>query len=396
MARRRRGDRMDGFGVYIHIPFCRRKCFYCDFPSHAGEEALMRRYREALCRDIAAKGSFCLSEGSVRTVYIGGGTPTALLPDDLLAVIAAVRESFRLTGAEEFTVEANPGTVDAALLAHLRTAGVNRLSFGVQSFSDTLLSAIGRIHTAEEAEDAVRMARQAGFRVSLDLMYGLPGQTLADVEDSVARAAALDVGHISAYGLAVEDGTPFARMEAEGRLGLPTDEACGDMYDYITQELPRLGYLRYEISNYAKEGEESRHNLAYWQDVPYIGIGAAAHSYWQGRRTENEAGLRHYIACIEEGRSPAREEEPPSRESHMEEFAFLALRTATGVDKRRFCETFDCAIREVYGEAIDRLQAAGLVEESAESIRLTALGMKFGNRVFEEFLLERDEVHGEE
>ena len=229
MARRRRGDRMDGFGVYIHIPFCRRKCFYCDFPSHAGEEALMRRYREALCRDIAAKGSFCLSEGSVRTVYIGGGTPTALLPDDLLAVIAAVRESFRLTGAEEFTVEANPGTVDAALLTHLRTAGVNRLSFGVQSFSDTLLSAIGRIHTAEEAEDAVRMARQAGFRVSLDLMYGLPGQTLADVEDSVARTAALDVGHISAYGLAVEDGTPFARMEAEGRLGLPTDEACGDM-----------------------------------------------------------------------------------------------------------------------------------------------------------------------
>ena len=231
---------MGDFGVYVHIPFCRRKCFYCDFPSYAGEERWMSRYREALCREIAAQGCRCLQEGAVRTVYIGGGTPTALLADDLLAVICAVRESFHLTGAEEFTVEVNPGTVDVQLLERLREAGVNRLSFGVQSFSDALLSAIGRIHTAREAEDAVRMAQKADFRVSLDLMYGLPGQTLADLKDSVARAAALGIGHISAYGLAVEDGTPFARMEEAGQLHLPTDDECGDMYDYITAELPRL------------------------------------------------------------------------------------------------------------------------------------------------------------
>ncbi|WP_314595237.1 radical SAM family heme chaperone HemW [uncultured Selenomonas sp.] len=387
---------MGDFGVYVHIPFCRRKCFYCDFPSYAGEERWMSRYREALCREIAAQGCRCLQEGAVRTVYIGGGTPTALLADDLLAVICAVRESFHLTGAEEFTVEVNPGTVDVQLLERLREAGVNRLSFGVQSFSDALLSAIGRIHTAREAEDAVRMAQKADFRVSLDLMYGLPGQTLADLKDSVARAAALGIGHISAYGLAVEDGTPFARMEEAGQLHLPTDDECGDMYDYITAELPRLGYRRYEISNYAKAGEESRHNLAYWQDVPYIGLGAAAHSYWHGRRMENEQDLRRYIACIEGGLSPAREEEPCSRENHIEEFAFLALRTADGLAKGRFRSTFGCDVHEVYGEVIARLQAAGLVEETVESIRLTAQGMKFGNRVFEAFLLERDETYGEE
>ena len=387
---------MGDFGVYVHIPFCRCKCFYCDFPSYAGEERWMSRYREALCREIAAQGCRCLQEGAVRTVYIGGGTPTALLANDLLAVICAVRESFHLRGAEEFTVEVNPGTVDVQLLERLREAGVNRLSFGVQSFSDALLSAIGRIHTAREAEDAVRMAQKADFRVSLDLMYGLPGQTLADLKDSVARTAALGIGHISAYGLAVEDGTPFARMEEAGQLHLPTDDECGDMYDYITAELPRLGYRRYEISNYAKAGEESRHNLAYWQDVPYIGLGAAAHSYWHGRRMENEQDLRRYIAFIEGGLSPAREEEPCSRENHIEEFAFLALRTADGLAKGRFRSTFGCDVHEVYGEVIARLQAAGLVEETVESIRLTAQGMKFGNRVFEAFLLERDETYGEE
>lgn len=387
---------MGDFGVYVHIPFCRRKCFYCDFPSYAGEERWMSRYREALCREIAAQGCCCLQEGAVRTVYIGGGTPTALAADDLLAVICALRESFRLTGEEEFTVEANPGTVDAKLLERLREAGVNRLSFGVQSFSNALLSAIGRIHTAWEAEDAVRMAQKAGFRVSLDLMYGLPGQTLSDLKDSVARAAALGIGHISVYGLAVEDGTPFARMEEAGRLHLPTDDECGDMYDYITAELPRLGYRRYEISNYAKAGEESRHNLAYWQDVSYIGLGAAAHSYWHGQRTENEQDLCRYIACIEGGLSPAREEEPCSRESHIEEFAFLALRTAEGIDKHRFKEKFKTDIEEIYGEAIKRLKKAALVEETASAICLTKQGMKFGNRVFEEFLLERNGIYGEE
>ena len=356
----------------------------------------MSRYREALCREIAAQGCCCLQEGAVRTVYIGGGTPTVLLADDLLAVICAVRESFRLTGEEEFTVEANPGTVDAKFLERLREAGVNRLSFGVQSFSNALLAAIGRIHTAREAEDAVRMAQKAGFRVSLDLMYGLPGQRLSDLKDSVARAAALGIGHISVYGLAVEDGTPFARMEEAGQLHLPTDEECGDMYDYITAELPHLGYRRYEISNYAKAGEESRHNLAYWQDVPYIGLGAAAHSYWHGRRTENEKDLRRYIACIEGGLSPAREEEPCSRESHIEEFAFLALRTAYGIDKQHFHNTFASEVQDIYGKVIARLQAVGLVEETAVSIRLTEQGMKFGNRVFEAFLLERDETYGEE
>lgn len=395
----------------------------------------MAAYVEALLGELAREGApLRAAWGPPRTVYLGGGTPTALPPalmerllaglQDFLAAgrgpraeaarqdVSAVRAAAAAgqaaapgarggaassdrardaaaSDALEFTCECNPGTVDAAYLSLLRAGGVNRLSFGVQTFDDALLRRIGRIHTAAEACAAVRQARAAGFRnLSLDLMYGLPGQTRAGLEASVRQALALAPQHISIYGLQVEEGTAFARAQAAGRLALPSDEESEAMYDYMTTALPAAGYARYEISNFARPGFESRHNLGYWQDVPYLGVGAAAHSYLDGQRYENPRGIEEYLAALRESGRARREEEPLTRATSMEEFAFLALRTARGIDRARFAARFGCELASVYADAIARMRARGFLEEDAQGVRLTPLGMKYGNWVFEAFLLD--------
>lgn len=435
MAAEERAAGARRWGLYVHLPFCRQKCFYCDFPSYAGKESRMAAYVEALLGELAREGAPLRAKwGPPRTVYLGGGTPTALPPalmerllaglQDFLAAgrgpraeaarqdVSAVRavaaagqaavpgarggaaapdraRDAAASDALEFTCECNPGTVDAAYLSLLRAGGVNRLSFGVQTFDDALLRRIGRIHTAAEACAAVRQARAAGFRnLSLDLMYGLPGQTRAGLEASVQQALALAPQHISIYGLQVEEGTAFARAQAAGRLSLPSDEESEAMYDYMTTALPAAGYARYEISNFARPGFESRHNLGYWQDVPYLGIGAAAHSYLDGQRYENPRGIEEYLAALRESGRARREEEPLTRATSMEEFAFLALRTARGIDRARFAARFGCELASVYADAIARMCARGFLEEDAQGVRLTPLGMKYGNWVFEAFLLD--------
>lgn len=379
------------WGLYVHLPFCRQKCFYCDFPSYAGQEGRMAVYVEALLGELAREGApLRAAWGPPRTVYLGGGTPTALPPALMERLLAGLREFLAAApDALEFTCECNPGTVDAAYLSLLRAGGVNRLSLGVQTFDDALLRRIGRIHTAAEVCAAVRQARAAGFRnLSLDLMYGLPGQTLAGLEMSVQQALALAPQHISIYGLQVEEGTPFARAQAAGQLALPTEEESEVMYDYMTAALPAAGYARYEISNFARPGFESRHNLGYWQDVPYLGVGAAAHSYLDGQRYENPRGIEEYLAALRESGRARREEEPLTRATSMEEFAFLALRTARGIDRARFAARFGCELASVYADAIARMRARGFLEEDAQGVRLTPLGMKYGNWVFEAFLLD--------
>ena len=409
------------WGLYVHLPFCRQKCFYCDFPSYAGKESRMAAYVEALLGELAREGAPLRAKwGPPRTVYLGGGTPTALPPALMERLLAGLRDFLAVGGgprrdvsavraaaaagqaassdrardaaasdALEFTCECNPGTVDAAYLSLLRAGGVNRLSFGVQTFDDALLRRIGRIHTAAEACAAVRQARAAGFRnLSLDLIYGLPGQTRAGLEASVRQALALAPQHISIYGLQVEEGTAFARAQAAGRLALPSDEESEAMYDYMTTALPAAGYARYEISNFARPGFESRHNLGYWQDVPYLGVGAAAHSYLDGQRYENPRGIEEYLAALRESGRARREEELLTRATAMEEFAFLALRTARGIDRARFAARFGCELASVYADAIARMRARGFLEEDAQGVRLTPLGMKYGNWVFEAFLLD--------
>lgn len=381
--------RKQQWGLYIHIPFCRQKCFYCDFPSFAGRERYEADYTDALCRELAVQGVLYREKwGSPQTIYMGGGTPS-LLPIGLLAkILQAIADVFGDAADREFTVECNPGTVDAAKLRALRAGGVNRLSFGVQTFDDTLLKKIGRIHTGAQAREAMALARTAGFQnVSMDLIYGLPGESLAELERDLEAMVALEPEHISIYGLQLEEGTAFAKMQEMGRLMLPDDDTVERMYDTMTAFLPAHGYARYEISNFAKPGFESRHNLSYWQDVPYLGVGAAAHSYLEGQRYENVREIPAYIEGIRTGKGVRRQEETMTREIAMEEFAFLALRTARGIDRARFARRFGVPLEAVYADAIAKLKRQGLLEADEAGVHLTSLGMKYGNMAFEEFLL---------
>ena len=376
------------YGVYIHIPFCRQKCSYCDFSSIAGHEADMEKYTDALCRELAAKGETLSSLGNASTIYIGGGTPTALPVPLLARVIQTVQAVVPTTENLEFTVEANPGTVTLETMTMLSTLGVNRVSIGAQVFDDAILKRIGRIHTSQDIRDAVRWARAALIvDVSVDLMYGLPGQTMDILKWSVGSSMDLAVTHISVYGLTVEDGTPFAREKAAGTLNLPTEEVEEEMYDYLAETLPKFGFRRYEISNYARHDFVCRHNLGYWQDRPYFGFGAAAHSYHNGKRTANTKDVGAYIKAVERGESPAHTEETVTREKHIEEFCFLALRTAKGIDRQKFAETFGCEVESIYQKTVDNLKAKQYLEETPTHFRLTPLGMKFGNQAFAAFLL---------
>jgi oxygen-independent coproporphyrinogen-3 oxidase len=340
-----------------------------------------------LCREIAAQGGN-FSRYAVDTVYIGGGTPTLLSSDELLAISEAVRENFNLTRDYEWTIEANPETADGEKIAHLKNSGMNRISFGVQTFSDRLLYKIGRRHTAGAAEDAVRAAKKSGFdNISLDLMYALPTQTMAELLESVAKAALLNVSHISIYGLTIEENTVFSKLIEKNRLDVCSEELEEAMYDAMLEKLKKFGFERYEISNFAKNKKYSRHNLKYWQDAPYLGLGAAASSYIKNVRSVNERRIEKYIACIENSGAATEMSEVLSRAVQMEEFCFLSLRKISGIEKQAFEKKFDCAIESVYGEKIEALKKKKLLSENAANIFLTPLGMKYGNRVFVEFML---------
>ena len=377
------------WGVYIHIPFCRQKCFYCDFPSYAGRENLMEAYVEALCQQIKIQGfSYRQKWGRPATVYIGGGTPTALPLENMAQILQTV-ENFIGAEIAEFTVECNPGTVDAQYLQMLKANGVNRLSFGVQSFDDGLLRRIGRIHNSAEALEAIRLAQEAGFaNLSLDLIYGLPEQTMEQLQASVGQALNLGVQHISIYGLQVEEGTVFARQQELGKLDLPAEEEAEAMYDYMTNVQPQHGYWRYEVSNFAQRGYESCHNRSYWHDVPYLGLGAAAHSYLEGKRYAAVADIQEYIAGIKAGDEIWKLEEEPTRQHAMEEFAFLALRTVEGLAARDFAQKFQVSLQEIYGETMAKLAQQGLLQVDGNGCRLTNQGFKYGNVVFAEFILD--------
>lgn len=389
---------MKDFGIYIHIPFCRQKCFYCDFPSFAGKERMIGPYLEALEQEMGQvrqrlwdRGEAVFgSDGKLApgTIYIGGGTPTVLETVALPDVFYLLQKHIDVEHAGEITIEANPGTVDGEKLRLLHGFGVNRLSLGVQSFDDSCLKAIGRIHSGQEAAEAVAEAQDAGFaNISVDLMYGLPGQDMNMLRESVETALSLGVQHISIYGLQLEEGTVFDKLHQQGKLALPSDELTEEMYDYITAFLPEQGYYRYEISNFALPGYESRHNLSYWQDVPYLGFGSGAHSYWGDCRYQNPVRIEVYMEEVFQGRAMCHVEEEVTEKAHIEEFCFLALRTAAGISVRRFAAVFGRDVHELYGEPIRRLVEKGLLLEDRERLYLSPLGMKYGNQVFGEFLL---------
>lgn len=374
-------------GLYIHIPFCQQKCFYCDFPSHANLAHLYRPYITALCQEISGIGGVLSGDTIIDTIFIGGGTPTLLPGDCLEELLKQIQCSFAIDKQVEFSIEANPGTVDGEKLSLLRAGGVNRISFGVQAFADPLLASIGRIHSAAQASEGVTMAKQVGFtNINVDLMYGLPGQTRTQLRESILQAVQLGVTHISAYGLKVEEGTPFFALQAKDALVLPEEEEEEGMYELTTQLLPEQGFNRYEISNYGKAGYECRHNLKYWQYAPYIGLGAAAHSFWQGERVANTADVATYIQRVTSGQSPVETREIPEKGIGMAEYVFLALRTTQGLFVTNFNQYFNVDFFHYYGQVVSSLAKKELLVVTSERIYLTKIGMKYGNVVFRAFL----------
>jgi oxygen-independent coproporphyrinogen-3 oxidase len=353
--------------------------------SQVCDEAVQHSYVAALCGEItAAGGDFSVP---VDTVFFGGGTPTVLAASKLELILQTLRTNFQLTADAEISLEANPGTVEPVSLKRLRQAGFNRLSLGVQSFDDVVLAAIGRIHRAETASRAMVEARAAGFdNISLDLMYGLPMQSISSWRETLEQAVSLDPEHISAYGLKLEEGTPLMDAVNAGRVALPSEEDEEAMYDWLNLYLPSRGYARYEISNYATKGNECRHNLKYWRYQPYRGLGVAAHSFDGVDRYANTGDISMYLGRLAAGDSPEDFRESLNLPTMMAEYVFLALRTTEGLSGSEFEQRFGETFSEYYSEPVRRLTRLGLLKQENLSWHLTKRGMKLGNQAFAEFL----------
>lgn len=370
-------------GLYVHIPFCRHKCLYCDFPSYAGLERYRDGYVQALCRDIAAS-PYAGEEAD--TIYIGGGTPSLLAAGEIGRILETLRRTFRIADDAEITMEANPDSLSYDKAAALADCGVNRLSLGVQSFSDAMLSFLGRVHTAAQGERAIQAAYDAGIHnLSLDLMYGLPGQTLADVRRDVERLSQLPVVHASIYSLIVEEGTQLKAGLEKGDWQLPPDEATEAMARTVHDAMHDYGFHHYEISSYAKGPFESRHNSKYWTYEPYIGFGVSAHSFDGKMRWANVANIPAYIQKAGKG-SVVAESVAIDAERAVEDYCFLALRRRAGIDYGDYARRFGKAIEDDFGPVIDQLVRQGLLERTAQGCCLSEEGLGYGNYVFSKFI----------
>lgn len=379
---------MNNFGLYLHIPFCRQKCLYCDFASYAGAEHWFADYTAALCQQIAEQGGL-LCKPAVDTIYIGGGTPS-LLPVPLLGqIMSALDRSFSITNTAEISMEANPGTVTKEQLTMLLAAGINRLSFGVQSFNDNLLARLGRSHKTADTLAALEYAYGAGFNnISIDLMYGLPGQSPEGFARELEQAAALAIAHLSVYGLKLEAGTPFCSAYDQGLLALPDEREEEAMYDLMVRVLPGKGLLRYEISNFARPGLECRHNLKYWRYQPYLGLGAAAHSFVNGERISAVPAIDAYIRAIATGCPPVAMRERLTKAQSVGEYVFLALRTTQGLNAADFTRRFHSNFFLHFANVFNKLRRQELLATNGCRVWLTDRGMKFSNVVFAAFIAD--------
>jgi len=381
---------MERAGLYIHIPFCLRKCAYCDFVSYAGREDAIETYISALLAEMedAHRRFPCLA---VPTVYVGGGTPSCMPPGRIARVLKRARELFAIGPDAEITVETNPETADRAKMEEFARVGVNRLSLGLQSANGRILQAIGRLHGAEDFVRAAELARRSGIvNIGADVMYGLPGQTVRDHLDALETAADAGVVHVSTYALTLAEGTPLCAAVAQGSATLPDEEAQYEMYCAGNEFLEARGFLRYEVSNYAKPGFACRHNLVYWRNRPYVGVGAAAHSCVETEdgvfRVENVSGLDEYVAQAIRGASPATARARIGREESMFETMMLGLRLTDGVDLSAFLERYGADAKAVYAEPIVRLAASEMIRMEKGRLIPTRKGLDFHNRMALEFL----------
>lgn len=381
-------------GLYVHVPFCRSICYYCDFNTYAGLDALIPRYVTALADEIAALPAALAGAPPVPAVplrvgsiFFGGGTPSLLAPEQVARVLDAAR---RWPAAEdaEISLEANPGDLSVERLRSLREVGVNRLSMGVQSFDDAMLRRLGRRHDSATAVAAFQDARAAGFdNVSIDLMFALPGQTLAHWEATLDRALALAPEHLSLYNLTIEDGTPFGKWAAAGKLRVPDDDLAADLYQAAFDRMGAAGYQHYEISNWARAASRrAQHNLRYWRNQPYFGVGAGAHSSFGGYRYADCRKPADYVARVTRGESPVESVEKIDRALELGETMMLGLRLAEGVGIDDFRQRFGCTPDQVFGPVLAELTEYGLLTTRDGRIYLTHRGRFLGNDVFCRFL----------
>ncbi|MDR0199142.1 MAG: radical SAM family heme chaperone HemW [Streptococcaceae bacterium] len=371
---------MSAKAAYVHIPFCSQICYYCDFAKVLLEGQPVNDYLTAL---LAEWESYDIQD--LRTLYIGGGTPTTLTPKQMKRLLDGLTAHLDLSNLTEFTVEANPSDLTSELLRVLAESPVNRISLGVQTFDDALLKRIGRNHTSEEALSALTKLRTAGFaNISMDLIYGLPRQTMDQVKSDVEKFLTLDLPHVSLYSLILEDHTRFMQLERAGKLHLPDDDRVADMYDYILSELTAAGYAHYEISNFAKPDYESRHNLTYWANAEYYGIGAGASGYLDGVRYKNHGPIQHYINAVDKKVSS----EILSKNEIMSEEMWLGLRRASGVSVRNFEEKFSVKFDDVFPKVLSDLTKTDLVRFDGDNLALSERGFMLGNEVFQKFLLD--------
>ena len=379
--------------LYLHIPFCHTRCYYCDFNTYAGILPLREPYVRALLAEIALAGEQARhDDGSprrARTIFFGGGTPSLLTVTQIKRLLHACRAAFALDEDAEITLEANPGTLTSEQLVGLRAAGINRLSLGSQSFNAQLLKTLGRIHTPAEITQALSHARAAGFTsINLDFMFGLPAQSMRQWQETLAQALMLRPEHLSLYSLIIEEGTPFFDWTQEGRIVPGDEDLCADMYEYADELLQASGYVNYEISNWALPGHQSRHNLTYWRNLPYIGMGAGAHSFFAGKRFSNERDPQQYINTLKKQQLPVVESETIETTQEMSETAFLALRTASGLHLPTFEERFATPFASFVGNRLRIVEEAGLLEQEEGWLRLSKRGRLLGNEVFLRLLPE--------
>lgn len=374
-------------GIYLHIPFCATRCHYCNFATGGYESDIARRYVAALIEEIGRARFEDTSMRSVDTIYLGGGTPTTLSIDQLAAILDACRKTFDVTTDAEITCEANPGSIDLDYLKDLRTAGINRLSFGVQSFDDGELRMIGRTHSSEEAREAVRLARQARFQnVSIDLIAGLPEQTMDTWRRNLDEAFALEPDHISVYMLELYKDAPLLHRVERGELRAIDEELTVEMYFALKDEAEKRGFDHYEISNWALPGAESRHNLKYWTGAPYMAYGVSAAGYDGISRWSNTRNIHEYLDKIECGQSAVMENMSLDDDDKQSESIFLKLRLKGGVDLNEHRLRFGVDVRSRYGEEIDRLLDAGLIEFDGDRMRISRKGLVLANEVFAAFV----------
>ena len=369
--------------AYVHIPFCTQICYYCDFSKVFIKNQPVDSYLEHLLQEFH---SYDIQK--LRTLYIGGGTPTALSAPQLEVLLDGLSKNLDLSVLEELTIEANPGDLDEDKIAVLKNSAVNRVSLGVQTFDDKMLKKIGRSHLEKDIYENIDRLKLAGFdNISIDLIYALPGQTMDQVKDNVAKAITLDIPHMSLYSLILENHTVFMNRMRRGKLPLPKEEVEAEMFEYIIAELERAGFEHYEISNFSKLGFESRHNLMYWDNAEYYGIGAGASGYVNGVRYKNHGPIRHYLKAVEEGNARINEEHLTQREQ-MEEEMFLGLRKKSGVSIARFEEKFERSFQELYGDIVKDLIKQGLMQIDGNRVRMTKRGLFLGDTVAERFILE--------